>query len=158
MSDAREARDYARALDAARRYEAHLDPAVVANFRGRVWSEAGENEIASEFFKRAKELGMQNAHARRPIMGTPEVATAFPMNFYHVSEGSVKRTFRATCRTVPRRGEFVQDPEIPDRLFIVHAVTYLTEKHADAWCMVPSVHLREPTDSETLAVVAPLNF
>ena len=59
MSDARDAGDYVKALDLARRNEAYLDSAVVANFRGRVWSEAGEKEIAMEFFNRATQLAPQ---------------------------------------------------------------------------------------------------
>jgi hypothetical protein len=60
MSDAREAGDYASALELARRNEACLDPAVVANFRGHIWSEVGEKEIAGDFIKRAAELAPQD--------------------------------------------------------------------------------------------------
>jgi hypothetical protein len=67
MSDARDAGDYVKALDLARRNEAYLDPAVLANFRGRVWAEAGENEIAGEFFRRATDL---SAHSRQLESGT----------------------------------------------------------------------------------------
>jgi hypothetical protein len=61
MSDAREAGDYVKALDLARRNEAYLDPAVVADFRGRVWSEAGEKEMAGVFIGRAKEMALEYA-------------------------------------------------------------------------------------------------
>lgn len=57
MQKAREARDFVRALDRLRRNQAYRDAATVAFERGSVWSEAGENEIAVEFFHRARELG-----------------------------------------------------------------------------------------------------
>lgn len=57
MQKAHEARDFVRALDLLRRSQAYRDAATVAYERGRIWSEVGENEIAVEFFQRAKELG-----------------------------------------------------------------------------------------------------
>jgi hypothetical protein len=60
MSDARDAGDYVKALDLARQNEPYLDPAAVAEFRGRVWAEAGEKEIAGEFFRRGTELSAQS--------------------------------------------------------------------------------------------------
>jgi hypothetical protein len=78
---------------------------------------------------------------------------AFPVNFFLFVGAAVKRTFRARCRTVPRKGEFVADPEARDSLFIVQDVIYLPEKLAEgAWGMVPQVQLREPTDEEVAAV------
>lgn len=56
MQKTREARDFVRALDLLRRNQAYHDAAVVACERGNIWSEAGENEIAVEFFQRVKEL------------------------------------------------------------------------------------------------------
>jgi hypothetical protein len=56
VSDAREIGDFAKALDLLRKNEASLDPAVVASWRGRIWSELGESQIAADFFQRASEL------------------------------------------------------------------------------------------------------
>jgi tetratricopeptide (TPR) repeat protein len=60
--DARDAGDFAKALELLRKNEAFLDPAGVAYLRGSIWSEAGENEIAVDFFQRAKDLAPQNGN------------------------------------------------------------------------------------------------
>jgi tetratricopeptide (TPR) repeat protein len=57
--EAKETRDFPRALELLRRNEAFRPPAGVAYFRGRIWSEAGEDEIAVEFFQKAKDLEPQ---------------------------------------------------------------------------------------------------
>jgi tetratricopeptide (TPR) repeat protein len=59
--DARDARDFTKALDLVRKIEPYFDPAYVAYLRGSIWAKAGENEIAVDFFQRAKELAPQNA-------------------------------------------------------------------------------------------------
>jgi hypothetical protein len=88
---------------------------------------------------------------------TSEFEPAFSVNFYLVSDGETKRTFRATCRTVPRRGELVVDPEAPNKALIVHSVIYTPEKLPDGrWAMVPQVHLRELTKGEADAITGPL--
>ncbi len=59
---ARDAQDYSKALGLLRKIEVYLEPALVAYFRGRIWSEAGEIEIAVDFFQRAKNLAPQNGN------------------------------------------------------------------------------------------------
>lgn len=54
--EARDARDFVKALDLLRKNQAYLDAASASSLRGSIWSQAGENEIAKDFFRRAKEL------------------------------------------------------------------------------------------------------
>lgn len=58
--DAREKGDFVRALDLLRKHQRYRDTADVSALRGSIWSQAGENEIAADFFRRAKELNQQN--------------------------------------------------------------------------------------------------
>jgi len=60
--DARDAGDYVTALDLLRQNQACCDAAAMAYMRGRIWSAAGENEIAADFFRRAKELAPGNCN------------------------------------------------------------------------------------------------
>ena len=57
MQKARDTRDFVWALDLLRKNQAYHDAVTVTYERGNIWSGAGENEIAVEFFQRAKELG-----------------------------------------------------------------------------------------------------
>lgn len=57
IQKARKAHNFVRALELLRRNQTYHDAATVAHERGSIWSEAGENGIAVEFFQRAKELG-----------------------------------------------------------------------------------------------------
>ena len=61
--EARDAGDSARALDLLRQNEAFLDPAVVAFMRGRIWAQAGEPEIARDFFRQARTLDSLHANS-----------------------------------------------------------------------------------------------
>jgi len=60
--DAREGQDFGKALELLRKNEQYIDPAAAASFRGSIWSKAGENEIALDFFQRANELAPGNGH------------------------------------------------------------------------------------------------
>jgi tetratricopeptide (TPR) repeat protein len=60
--DARNARNFAKALDLLRKNQAYRDPAGLTYARGSIWSEAGEHEIAADFFQRAKELAPENTN------------------------------------------------------------------------------------------------
>jgi tetratricopeptide (TPR) repeat protein len=58
--DASAALDFVRALDLLRKNQAYRDAASVSYMRGTIWSQAGEDEIALDFFRRAKELAPEN--------------------------------------------------------------------------------------------------
>lgn len=60
--EARDARDYIKALDLLRKNQVYRDAATMSYMRGRIWSEAGENEIAVDFFRGAKELAPENGN------------------------------------------------------------------------------------------------
>ena len=60
VSNGHHVQDFVRELDMVRKNEPYLAPVVVANYRGRFWSDAGEKEIAADFFEKAKELARQN--------------------------------------------------------------------------------------------------
>jgi hypothetical protein len=61
--EARDTGDFAKALDLLRQNEPYLDSAVVAFMRGRIWSQAGEHEIARDYFRQAKMLDSASANS-----------------------------------------------------------------------------------------------
>lgn len=61
---ARDSKDFPRALDLLRRHAVHLKPAALASLRGRIWMEAKEFRIASLFLERAAELEPSNPNYR----------------------------------------------------------------------------------------------
>jgi hypothetical protein len=63
-SRAQASKDFNRALDLLRRRASYLEPAALAYLRGRTWSEAGEDRIASLFLERAAELDPNNPEYR----------------------------------------------------------------------------------------------
>jgi tetratricopeptide (TPR) repeat protein len=60
--DARDRRDFRRALDLLRKRAASINPAVLSYVRGSIWGEAGEDQIAVRFFRRAAQLDPNNAN------------------------------------------------------------------------------------------------
>jgi tetratricopeptide (TPR) repeat protein len=54
--EARDAGDFVRALELLRKNQDYRDTATLSAMRGKIWSAAGEHEIALDFFRRAKEL------------------------------------------------------------------------------------------------------
>jgi tetratricopeptide (TPR) repeat protein len=54
--EARDRRDYVKALDLLRKNQVFRETASVSYMRARIWSGAGEYDIALDFFRRAKEL------------------------------------------------------------------------------------------------------
>jgi hypothetical protein len=63
---ARASSRFHQALDLLRKRAGFLTPAALAFARGRIWMEAGESDIASLFFERARELDPENP-AYRPV-------------------------------------------------------------------------------------------
>lgn len=55
-----DARDFVKALALVRMNETILGPLTVAQFRAKVWLQAGEPDIAADFFRRAQELAGNN--------------------------------------------------------------------------------------------------
>ncbi len=60
--DARDRRDFSRALDLLRKRPPHINPAALSYVRGSIWGEAGEDQIAVQFFRRAAQLDPNNAN------------------------------------------------------------------------------------------------
>src|SRR3954451_10827028 len=54
--DARDRRHFSRAMELLRKHAAHINPAVLSYVRGSIWGEAGEDQIAVQFFRRAARL------------------------------------------------------------------------------------------------------
>lgn len=60
--DARDRRDFKRALELLRKRTASINPEVLSYVRGSIWGEAGEDQIAVTFFRRAAQLDPRNAN------------------------------------------------------------------------------------------------
>jgi hypothetical protein len=60
--DARDRRDFGRALDLLRMRAAYINPEVLSYIRGSIWGETGEAQIAVQFFRRAAQSDPNNAH------------------------------------------------------------------------------------------------
>jgi hypothetical protein len=60
--DARDRRDFSRALELLRKRAAYINPAVLSYVRGSIWGEAGEDQIAIQFFRHAAQLDPSNAN------------------------------------------------------------------------------------------------
>jgi len=58
--DARDRGDFVRALEIVRKHQRYRDTAEMSALRGSIWLQAGESEIAVDFFRRAKELNQQD--------------------------------------------------------------------------------------------------
>jgi hypothetical protein len=61
---ARKSSDFNRSLELLRKHSDRIPPASLAYWRGRVWLEAGEFPIATEFLQRASELAPENPNFR----------------------------------------------------------------------------------------------
>src|SRR3954454_20541918 len=48
--DAGDRRDFRRAMELLRKHAAHINPAVLSYVMGSIWGEAGEDQIAVQFF------------------------------------------------------------------------------------------------------------
>jgi hypothetical protein len=73
--DTRDRRDFSRVLELLRERAAYLNPAVLAYVRGSIWAEAGEDQIAVQFFQRAAQLDPNIEGARdkvERILADPE--------------------------------------------------------------------------------------
>lgn len=58
--EARDRGDYVRALDLVRKNQPYCDSATVSTLRGSIWLQAGETEIAADFFRMANEPDSPN--------------------------------------------------------------------------------------------------
>src|SRR4051812_41978898 len=58
--DARDRKDFSRALDLLRKRAAYINPEVLSYVRGSIWGEAGEDQIAVWFFRHAAQLDPNN--------------------------------------------------------------------------------------------------
>jgi hypothetical protein len=58
--EARDRGDFGRALELLRRRAPSVNPAVLSYVRGTIWGEAGEDQIAVQFFRRAAQLGLSH--------------------------------------------------------------------------------------------------
>jgi hypothetical protein len=62
--EARKSSDFNRSLELLRKHAERVPPASLAYLRGRIWLEAGEYAIATEFLQRASELAPENPNFR----------------------------------------------------------------------------------------------
>ena len=60
--EARQVREWVRALTLLREFQEYISPALVSYLRGSIWLEAGIPDIAAEFFKHAWEFDPTNAN------------------------------------------------------------------------------------------------
>jgi hypothetical protein len=61
--DARDRRDFSRALELLRKRAAYINSAVLSYARGSIWGEAGEDQIAVQFFRHAAQLDPNIEHS-----------------------------------------------------------------------------------------------
>jgi hypothetical protein len=60
VTRARDEQDFVKALELLRKNELYVDQAEMASMRASIWAQAGENEIAADFSRRANELAHEN--------------------------------------------------------------------------------------------------
>ncbi len=60
--EARDRKDFSRALMLLRNRSSYINPAVLSYVRGSVWGEAGEDQIAVQYFRHAAQLEPHNAN------------------------------------------------------------------------------------------------
>jgi tetratricopeptide (TPR) repeat protein len=62
--EARQNREWDRALSLLRRWQEYISPALVSYLRGAIWLEAGNPDVAAEFYRHASESDPTNANYR----------------------------------------------------------------------------------------------
>jgi hypothetical protein len=72
--EARQSREWDRALALLRRWREHISPALLSYLRGSIWLEAGYPDVAAEFYGHAAESDPANAHYQAIYMHALEQA------------------------------------------------------------------------------------
>lgn len=66
--EARQSREWDRALALLRRWREFISPALLSYLRGSIWLEAGNSEVAAQFYGHASESDSANANYRAVYM------------------------------------------------------------------------------------------
>ncbi|MDZ4685663.1 MAG: hypothetical protein SH850_11410 [Planctomycetaceae bacterium] len=66
--EARQSREWDRALTLVRRWKEYISPALLSYIRGAIWLEAGYSEVASVFYEHAAESDPENVNYRAIYM------------------------------------------------------------------------------------------